>query len=156
MNISRKNGKFNTLFFSLLEPTRLLLFKASRVSTLMILLFRTLMDEDPGKICTSSGMKKNRSTFIWYFRLNSFVPRYSIKSFFFMIESASTVPYLVIPELLLLYRGSSKKARILFLRKIPFMGISIEIPKEGISSFSCSLSYCKGMMNLFLRLFANK
>ncbi|CAI0434319.1 unnamed protein product [Linum tenue] len=36
-------------------------------------------------------MKKKRSIFIWYFGLNSFIPRYSIKfSFFmFMIECTS-------------------------------------------------------------------
>src|SRR6185312_1515610 len=56
--------------------------------------------------------------------------------------SSSRVLYLnfTIPEPLLsfLYRGSSKEAKIVFLRKTPIKGISIEIPKQDISSFSCS------------------
>jgi len=36
------------------------------------------------------------------------------------------------------------------------MGISMEILKEGISSFSRSWSYCIGMRNLFLHFFAKK
>src|SRR6185312_8181944 len=186
-------------------------------------------------------MKKNRSTSFWYFRLNSFVPRCSIKPSFFKMESSSGLPYsssesssessskvpysfsepsselpysssesssralylssrisyspspsrvlysfswlpysssesssrvlysssrvlysssrvlyspsrdrysssrvlylnFTIPEPLLsfLYRGSSKEAKIVFLRKTPIKGISIEIPKQDISSFSCS------------------
>jgi hypothetical protein len=46
------------------------------------LLFRTIMDEDLVKICTSLGIKKNQYTFIWYFDFNSLIPQYSMKSSF--------------------------------------------------------------------------
>ncbi|KAK3405419.1 hypothetical protein EUGRSUZ_K01619 [Eucalyptus grandis] len=89
MDISRKDFQFNPFFFLSTRtnpPTRLLVFKAIRVSTPIRLLFRTIIEEDSRKICTSSGMKKNGSSFIWHFCLNSLIPRYSIKSSFLTTE----------------------------------------------------------------------
>jgi hypothetical protein len=53
---------FNSIFFPFSNrsnpPTQILILKVIGVPIPTRLLFRTIMDEDLGKICTSSGIKK--------------------------------------------------------------------------------------------------
>jgi len=51
---------------------------------------------------------------------------------------------------------ATKTYEILLLGEIRFTGISIEIPKGDISSFSRSWIDWYGIMNLFFQFFANK
>ena len=58
--ISPENILSSILFFLSTRtnpPTRILIFKVSSVSTPIILLLQTIINEDPGKTCTSSRMK---------------------------------------------------------------------------------------------------